>query len=182
MEAFLLPDSHDRIRSFREALRSGPGLMVKRDRAKELDFWEWEISRVKDLSAHKIYREKIGLADRSRWLTGWNTRGRKELAPSLWPELFDCWNMRRLDMIDCFAGAASKYLPNPDFFIDIHDAHHSISSHFRLITSPRCNIPRSASSLVLLGFITECHENNISYSNCRGQWMRHTRRRVIVTT
>ncbi|MGK3755894.1 MAG: hypothetical protein ACI8RD_008204 [Bacillariaceae sp.] len=76
MEAFLLPDSHDRIRSFREALRSGPGLMVKRERAKELDFWEWEISRVKDLSAHKIFREKIGLADRSRWLTGWDTRGR----------------------------------------------------------------------------------------------------------
>mmetsp|Transcript_16535 Transcript_16535/g.18851 ORF Transcript_16535/g.18851 Transcript_16535/m.18851 type:complete len:2158 (+) Transcript_16535:163-6636(+) len=108
MEAFLLPDSHDRIRSFREALRSGPGLMVKRERAKELDFWEWEISRVKDLSAHKIFREKIGLADRSRWLTGWDTRGRKQLAPGLWPELFDCWNMRRLDMIDCFAGAAIR--------------------------------------------------------------------------
>ena len=90
--------------------------MVKRDRAKELDFWEWEISRVKDLSAHKIYREKIGLADRSRWLTGWNTRGRKELAPSLWPELFDCWNMRRLDMIDCFAGSASKYIAESWFF------------------------------------------------------------------
>lgn len=35
MESFLLPDTHDRIRCFREALRSGPGLMVKRDRAKE---------------------------------------------------------------------------------------------------------------------------------------------------
>eukprot|EP00536_Pseudo-nitzschia_multiseries_P006390 jgi/Psemu1/192957/e_gw1.134.12.1 len=121
MEAFLLPDSHDRIRSFREALRSGPGLMVKRDRAKELDFWEWEISRVKDLSAHKIYREKIGLADRSRWLTGWNTRGRKELAPSLWPELFDCWNMRRLDMIDCFAAASIRDAISRD------PLHHSFS-------------------------------------------------------
>ena len=121
MEAFLLPDSHDRIRSFREALRSGPGLMVKRDRAKELDFWEWEISRVKDLSAHKIFREKIGLADRSRWLTGWNTRGRKELAPTLWPELFDCWNMRRLDMIDCFAGAAIRDATSRD------PLHHSFS-------------------------------------------------------
>ena len=109
MEAFLLPDTHDRIRSFREALRSGPGLLVKRDRAKELDFWDWELSRVKDLSAHVVYREKIGLADRARWLTGWQTRGRKALAPSLWPELFDCWNMRRLDMIDCYAASASKY-------------------------------------------------------------------------
>lgn len=108
MEAFLLPDTHDRIRSFREALRSGPGLMVKRDRAKELDFWDWEISRVKDLIGHKIFREKAGLADRMRWLTGWNTRGRKSLAPGLWPELFDCWNMRRLDMIDCFAGCAIR--------------------------------------------------------------------------
>lgn len=133
MEAFLLPDSHDRIRSFREALRSGPGLMVKRDRAKELDFWEWEISRVKDLSAHKIYREKIGLADRSRWLTGWNTRGRKELAPSLWPELFDCWNMRRLDMIDCFAGAASKCFTHLDNSIEFFDAH--IWNKFHLLDS-----------------------------------------------
>ncbi|VEU41203.1 unnamed protein product [Pseudo-nitzschia multistriata] len=121
MEAFLLPDSHDRIRSFREALRSGPGLMVKRDRAKELDFWEWEISRVKDLSAHKIYREKIGLADRSRWLTGWDTRGRKQLAPTLWPELFDCWNMRRLDMIDCFAAASIRDAISRD------PLHHSFS-------------------------------------------------------
>jgi hypothetical protein len=38
VEAFLLPDTHDRIRCFREALRSGPGLMVKRNRAKEPDF------------------------------------------------------------------------------------------------------------------------------------------------
>ena len=35
LEAFLLPSNHDRIRCFREALRSGPGLMVKRERAKE---------------------------------------------------------------------------------------------------------------------------------------------------
>ena len=40
VEAFLLPDTHDRIRCFREALRSGPGLMVKRNRAKEPDFWD----------------------------------------------------------------------------------------------------------------------------------------------
>jgi hypothetical protein len=41
MDAFLLPDTHDRIRCFREALRSGPGLMVKRQRAKERHFWNW---------------------------------------------------------------------------------------------------------------------------------------------
>jgi hypothetical protein len=37
MEAFMLPPSHDRIRCFREALRSGPGLLMAKERAKELD-------------------------------------------------------------------------------------------------------------------------------------------------
>jgi len=109
MDAFLLPDTHDRIRCFREALRSGPGLMVKRERAKELDFWDWDLSHVKDLTLHMVFREKSGIAERSRWLTGWDTRGRKQIAPGLWPELVDCWNMRRLDMVDCFAAAASKF-------------------------------------------------------------------------
>jgi hypothetical protein len=109
MDAFLLPDTHDRIRCFREALRSGPGLMVKRERAKEPDFWDWNLSRVKDLTLHIAYRQNTGIEERNRWLTGWNTRGRKQLAPGLWPELFDCWNYRRLDMVDCFGISASKY-------------------------------------------------------------------------
>jgi hypothetical protein len=44
MEAFLLPPTHDRIRCFREALRSGPGLMVAKERAKENDFFDWELT------------------------------------------------------------------------------------------------------------------------------------------
>ncbi|CAJ1936311.1 unnamed protein product [Cylindrotheca closterium] len=108
MDAFLLPDTHDRIRCFREALRSGPGLMVKRERAKEEDFWDWDKSKVKDLAVHRVFREANGLAERSRWLTGWGTLGRKSLAPGLWPELVHCWNHRRLDLIDCFSGAAVR--------------------------------------------------------------------------
>ena len=108
MDAFLLPDTHDRIRCFREALRSGPGLMVKRERAKELDFWDWELSHVKDTTLHMVFREECGIAELSRWLTGWGVRGHKQLAPGQWPELYDCWNHRRLDMADCFAAAASK--------------------------------------------------------------------------
>ena len=108
MDAFLLPDEHDCIRSFREALRSGPGLMVKRERAKEKDFWNWEESGVKDLTEHLAFRHNNGIEERSRWLTQWDTRGRKTLAPNLWPELFDMWNHRRLDLIDCFAAACSK--------------------------------------------------------------------------
>lgn len=108
MESFLLPPMHDRIRCFREALRSGPGLLVARDRAKELDFWDWELSRVKDLTKHKAVRENLGLPDRMRWLTQWGPRGEKKLAPGIFPELADCWNHRRLDMIDCFAGAAIR--------------------------------------------------------------------------
>ena len=112
MDAFLLPDTHDRIRCFREALRSGPGLMVKRERAKEEDFWDWDKSKVKDLAVHRVFREANGLAERSRWLTGWGTLGRKSLAPGLWPELVHCWNHRRLDLIDCFSGAAGEYRRN----------------------------------------------------------------------
>jgi len=108
MDAFLLPPTHDRIRCFREALRSGPGLMVARERAKERDFWNWREANVKDLPLHMVFREKNGLAEKSRWLTGWGIRGRKSVAPGLWPELVDMWNMRRCDLIDCFAGAASK--------------------------------------------------------------------------
>ncbi|KAL3944975.1 MAG: hypothetical protein SGBAC_000951 [Bacillariaceae sp.] len=108
MDAFLLPDTHDRIRCFREALRSGPGLMVKRERAKEENFWDWDKSKVKDLAVHHVFREANGLAERSRWLTGWDTLGRKSLAPGLWPELVHCWNHRRLDLIDCFSGAAVR--------------------------------------------------------------------------
>jgi len=108
MDAFLLPETHDRIRCFREALRSGPGLMVKRERAKELDFWDYSLSRVKDVTCHMAFRKVNGIDEDARYLTGWGTRGRKVIAPGLWPELVDCWNMRRLDMIDCFGAAASK--------------------------------------------------------------------------
>ena len=108
MDAFLLPDDHDRIRCFREALRSGPGLLVKRERAKELDFFNWELSRVKDLGKHLAYREKMGIEERARYMTQWDTRGRQTLAPGLWPELVSVWNHRRLDMIDCFTAAACK--------------------------------------------------------------------------
>jgi site-specific DNA-cytosine methylase len=108
MDAFLLPETHDRIRCFREALRSGPGLMVKRERAMEPDFWDWELSQNLDTPRHMVFRQIYGIAERSRWMTRWDTRGRKTLPPGCWPELFDCWNMRRLDLIDCFASAAVR--------------------------------------------------------------------------
>jgi site-specific DNA-cytosine methylase len=108
MDAFLLSETHDRIRCFREALRSGPGLMVKRERATEPDFWDWELSQNLDTPRHMVYRQVYGIEDRSRWLTQWDTRGKKCLPPGCWPELFDCWNMRRLDLIDCFASAAVR--------------------------------------------------------------------------
>jgi site-specific DNA-cytosine methylase len=44
MEAFMLPPTHDRIRCFREALRSGPGHMVANERAKEKDFYDWKLT------------------------------------------------------------------------------------------------------------------------------------------
>lgn len=109
MDAFLLPDTHDRIRCFREALRSGPGLLVKRERAQEPDFWDWQLSHVQDLPRHMAFRESTGIAEKSRWLSGWAPRGHKEVAPGLWPELLDCWNHRRLDMLDCFAAAAGTF-------------------------------------------------------------------------
>jgi len=108
MEAFLLPPTHDRIRCFREALRSGPGLMVAKERAKELDFFDWELSSVKDLAHHLNYRKKMGIDERARFLTQWNTRGRKQVAPGLWPELVAMWNMRRCDLIECFSASAVR--------------------------------------------------------------------------
>jgi hypothetical protein len=78
--------------------------MVARERAKENDFWD-PMTQVKDTALHYVFRQKNGIPERMRWLTQWGVRGQKKLAPGLWPELFDCWNMRRLDMIDCFAGA-----------------------------------------------------------------------------
>lgn len=44
IEAFLLPVTHDRTRCMREALRSGPGRMVARERAKEPDFMDPMVS------------------------------------------------------------------------------------------------------------------------------------------
>lgn len=108
MEAFLLPPTHDRIRCFREALRSGPGLMVAKERAKELDFFDWELSGVKDLAHHLNYRKLTGIDERSRWLTQWNTRGRKQVAPGVWPELVAMWNMRRCDLIDAFSATVVR--------------------------------------------------------------------------
>jgi hypothetical protein len=72
------------------------------------DFWDWDLSRVKDLGKHKAFRENNGLPDKMRRLTKWAPRGEKKLAPGLFPELVDCWNHRRLDMIDCFDGAAIR--------------------------------------------------------------------------
>eukprot|EP00584_Thalassiosira_punctigera_P025640 CAMPEP_0172555300 /NCGR_PEP_ID=MMETSP1067-20121228/58342_1 /TAXON_ID=265564 ORGANISM="Thalassiosira punctigera, Strain Tpunct2005C2" /NCGR_SAMPLE_ID=MMETSP1067 /ASSEMBLY_ACC=CAM_ASM_000444 /LENGTH=2498 /DNA_ID=CAMNT_0013343815 /DNA_START=188 /DNA_END=7684 /DNA_ORIENTATION=+ len=108
MEAFMLPPTHDRLRCFREALRSGPGLMVAKERAKELDFFDWELSGVKDLAHHINYRKKHGIEERSRWMTQWDTRGRKKIAPGLWPELVAMWNMRRCDLIECFSASVVR--------------------------------------------------------------------------
>ena len=58
MEAFLLPPTHDRIRCFREALRSGPGLMVAKERAKENDFFDWELTG-KRISIDFLLRSSI---------------------------------------------------------------------------------------------------------------------------
>ena len=69
--------------------------MVARERAKEIDFWDWEASHVRDMPLHLSFREKNGIEEKMRWLTGWGTRGRKEVAPGIWPELVDMWNMRR---------------------------------------------------------------------------------------
>ena len=110
MNAFLLNDSHDRIRQFREACRSGRGLLVKREREKELDFWDWELSRVKDLALHKAFREACGIEECSRYYTGWKPHGILKLPPRLWPELADMWNHRRLDLIDCFGSACGRCL------------------------------------------------------------------------
>ena len=108
MEAFLLPPTHDRIRCFREALRSGPGLMVAKERAKELDFFDWELTSVKDLGYHVNFREKLGIHKHARWLTKWGTRGRRKVPPGIWPELVAMWNMRRLDLIDCFSASVVR--------------------------------------------------------------------------
>ena len=108
MEAFLLPDTHDRIRCFREALRSGPGLLMAKERSKELDFFDFAESGVKDLAVNVYFREVNDIEERSRWLTNWDTRGRFKIAPGLWPELVAMWNMRRKDLIDCFASSAIR--------------------------------------------------------------------------
>lgn len=103
MEAFLLPETDDRIRRFREALRSGGGQMVAREREKEKDFFDFPLSGVKDLAYHLNYREKYGINERSRCFTKWDTGGRKKSPPNFCPELMAMWNMRRLDLIDCFS-------------------------------------------------------------------------------
>ena len=108
MEAFLLPPSHDRFRCFREALRSGPGLMVAKERAKELDFFDWELTGVKDLAYHVNFREAHGINERARPFTQWDTLGRRKAPPGMWSELVDMWNQRRLDLMDCFTAGAMR--------------------------------------------------------------------------
>jgi len=105
---FFLPPTHDSIRSMREALRSGPGQILARERARDPDFWDYAKNRNKDAPRHMRFRRDTGIEERSRWLTGWDTMNRQELAPSLMPEYFDKWNSRRLDMIDCFGIAAHR--------------------------------------------------------------------------
>ena len=107
IEAFFLPPSHDRIRQFREALRSGPGQLLARDRAREPDFWDWK-NKNKDTPRHVRFRRDNGIDELSRWFTGWGTSNHLECAPNLMPELLDAWNGRRLDMIECFGAAAMR--------------------------------------------------------------------------
>ena len=73
------------------------------------------VDKANVLATSRLWRESVTAyakdhPERMRWMTGWDICGRKQLAPGLWPELFDCWNHRRLDMIDCFAGAAGKHV------------------------------------------------------------------------
>ena len=82
--------------------------MVAKERAKELDFFDWELSSVKDLFYHLNYREQHGINERARWLTQWGPRGRRLVPPGLWHELVDMWNHRRLDLIDCFSAGAVR--------------------------------------------------------------------------
>lgn len=108
MDAYLLPENHDRLRRMREALRSGPGLMVAKERAKELDFFDWDLSGVKDLFYHLNYRERHGINERARWTTKWGPRGQRLVPPGFWHELVDMWNHRRLDLIDCFSSGVVR--------------------------------------------------------------------------
>ena len=43
------------------------------------------MSQVRDTALHTGFRQLNGIPDRMRWLTKWDTRARKELAPGLWP-------------------------------------------------------------------------------------------------
>ena len=174
MEAFLLPESHDRIRCFREALRSGPGLLVKRERAKQLNFWDYNEARAKDVIQHYAFRQVNGIDEKSRYLTGWDTRGRKLLAPGLWPELVDCWDMRRLDMIDCFGAAASKSVFKIILLCRSCDLNANLLLSIRYST--RFDTPRPASPFIHMGSFSKCNQSSLPYGHGRSLWMCHSRR------
>ncbi len=65
MEVLMLPSTHDWIHCFHEALYSGPGLLVVKKRAKDFNFFDWDLSNVKDLVHHLNYRSKHSIEERS---------------------------------------------------------------------------------------------------------------------
>lgn len=108
IEAFFLPAHHDRLRQFREALRSGPGMILAKNRMRDPDFWDWSHKNL-DTPRHFRFRADNNIDLMSRWITGWgDNRQRVRVAPGVMPELVNKWNSRRHDMIDCFAAAAAR--------------------------------------------------------------------------
>ena len=53
---------------------------------KDLNFVDWELSKIKDLTHHLNYRNKHDIEERCRWMTQWNMQGWRNVTPGLWCE------------------------------------------------------------------------------------------------
>ncbi len=105
LEAFMLNDDHDIIRRFREGLNGPDGRKTFSQHCQESDFWT---SKNANLPHNVNCRKALGLEDMARTQTKWGPFGVKQLPPHYWLEYINCYQQRKVDLIDILHASALR--------------------------------------------------------------------------
>ena len=120
LESFMLPDDHEAIRVFREALHGPPGRLTKSSYFRDKYFWTEE-GGGSNLPHNKYTRKHLGLKDEARWHMNWGPNGKRQVPPHYWLEYINCNHQRVIDFLDIL---------NVSAFRDAEAHDPSFSAHF----------------------------------------------------
>jgi hypothetical protein len=105
MEAFILEDDHEIIRTFREGLNGPLGRATKSRVFQQKYFWN---STSANFPHNRNARTFSGINETARTLTQWHARGRKQIPPHYWKAYIDLQPQREMDALEVFHASAAR--------------------------------------------------------------------------